>query len=59
MIKPKYPKNADISQIARSIVEHATGEPLTPSNATPPEKKPNKKNAVRHQNRKQHQDSDD
>jgi hypothetical protein len=28
MIKPKYPKNADLSQIARSIVEHATGEPL-------------------------------
>lgn len=35
MIKPKYPKRADLSQIARSIVEHATGEPLTP----PPEPK--------------------
>jgi len=34
MIKPKYPKNADISQIARAIVEHATGEPLTPSKPT-------------------------
>lgn len=30
MIKPKHPKNADPSQLARSIVEHAIGEPLTP-----------------------------
>ena len=30
MIKPKYPMGSDISQIARSIVEHATGAPLTP-----------------------------
>jgi hypothetical protein len=31
MIKPKYPKNADLSQVATSIVEHAIGEPLTPN----------------------------
>jgi hypothetical protein len=30
MIKPKYPKNADLSQIARIIVERAAGEPLRP-----------------------------
>lgn len=29
MIKPKYPKLADISQIARIVAEHATGECLT------------------------------
>ena len=36
MIKPKYPKRADLSQIARSIVEHATGESLTPSTPDAP-----------------------
>jgi len=30
MIKPKHPKRADISQLARSMVEHATGVPVTP-----------------------------
>jgi len=30
MIKPKYPKRADLSQIARLIVEEATGGRLTP-----------------------------
>jgi len=30
MIKPKRRKGLDISQLARSIVEEATGEPLTP-----------------------------
>ena len=49
MIKPKYPKCADISQIARSIVEHATGEPLT-SAIKSPKKMPNKKHKIRHQN---------
>jgi hypothetical protein len=29
MIKPKYKKGMDFSQIARSVVEYATGEPLT------------------------------
>jgi hypothetical protein len=41
MIKPKYPKRADVSQMARLTVECATGEALT----LPPRKKmPNKKN---------------
>lgn len=48
MIKPKYPKRADISQIARSIVEYATGTPLSPS----PEKPSNKKGHVRYQESK-------
>lgn len=47
MIKPKYPKRADISQIARAIVEHATGEPLTPARvkkvAKPDHKQPKQK----------------
>jgi hypothetical protein len=30
MIKPKYPKQADLSQLARLAVEHAVGRPLTP-----------------------------
>jgi len=30
MIKPKYPKRADVSQLARRAVEHATGVLLTP-----------------------------
>jgi hypothetical protein len=30
MIKPKYKKGLDVSQLARSIVEHATRVPLTP-----------------------------
>jgi hypothetical protein len=29
MIKPRYPKRADVSRIARLLVEHATGAPLT------------------------------
>jgi len=28
-MKPKYPRRADISQIARLAVEHAIGVPLT------------------------------
>jgi hypothetical protein len=31
MVKPEYPKRADLSQLARSIVELATGGPLVPS----------------------------
>jgi hypothetical protein len=30
MIKPRYKKGLDVSQLARSIVEYATGGPLTP-----------------------------
>jgi len=39
MIKPKYPKRADLNQIARFIVEHATGGPLTPLSDDPISKK--------------------
>jgi hypothetical protein len=38
MIKPKYKKGMDFSQIARSAVEHAINEPLFPN--SPPKKKP-------------------
>lgn len=38
MIKPKYKKGLDISQLARSVVEYATGDPLTPRK--PPVNKP-------------------
>jgi hypothetical protein len=34
MIKPKYPKRADISQIARLAVEHAVRGPLIGSKGT-------------------------
>jgi hypothetical protein len=34
MVKPKYPKQADVSQLARLVVEHATGVPSTSPRAT-------------------------
>jgi hypothetical protein len=47
MVKPKYKKGMDLSQLARSIVEYATGGPLTankdktiPSLLTPRKKRP-------------------
>jgi hypothetical protein len=36
MIKPKYPMNADLSQLARLVVEHAIGEPLMPPHPLKP-----------------------
>jgi hypothetical protein len=43
MIKPKYKKGLDFSQLARSVVEHATGVSLT----LPAKIKPTKKTKVR------------
>lgn len=34
MIKPKYPKRADLSQVARLTVEHAVGGSLMPRKPT-------------------------
>jgi hypothetical protein len=38
MIKPKYKKGMDFSQIARSAVEYAVQVPLTPSSEVNPAK---------------------
>jgi hypothetical protein len=43
MIKPKYKKGMDFSQIVRSIVEHATGVPLIASKPSLKAKSPAKK----------------
>ena len=50
MIKPKHKKGLNLSQLARSIVEHATGERLTPRK--PPNLKSKGKKAFEVQFRK-------
>jgi hypothetical protein len=39
MIKPKYKKGIDLSQLARLTVEYATGAPLVPGGYLKPENK--------------------